>query len=160
MLTQLGSPLAFRKGGNCAPRQLSRPAACFRLASSSGTWTPEEFGLSSRLALAIAPSGIPRGTVCHTKGPVRLGLDTSIRSYINKTTWHWREVRSRSESNLRQTSVLQAVIPDVRRPVYRPAEQHGFPRFGPHDVKRFPGHPTQMNLLMAGHVYSVKTETR
>ena len=31
-------------------------------------------------------------------------------------------VRSRSESNLRQTPVLQVVLPDIRQPVYGPAE--------------------------------------
>ena len=48
--------------------------------------------------------------------------------------WHGRVVRSCSKSNLRQTPVLQAVLPDVRQPVYRPAEQQGFSWFGPHDA--------------------------
>src|SRR5580658_4202953 len=71
---------------------------------------------------------------------------------------HGVGVRSCSESNLRQTPVLQAVIPNVRQPVYIPAEQYGTPWFGPHDIKPIPGHLTQINSLMAGHVYSGKME--
>src|SRR5208282_4907991 len=71
---------------------------------------------------------------------------------------HGVVVRSRSESNLRQTSVLQAVSPYVRQPVYFSGEQHRVPWFGPHDATPIPGHLTQINRLMAGHVDSVKME--
>src|ERR1700686_374782 len=45
--------------------------------------------------------------------------------------WHRREVRPRSESDLHQTSLPEVVLPNVREPVYRAAEENGFP-FSPH----------------------------
>ena len=58
-------------------------------------------------------------------------------------SWHhdyhnWDDREDRG--NLRQTQVLQVVLPDVCQPVYCMSEQHGFPWFGPHDIKWIPGY--------------------
>ena len=63
------------------------------------------------------------------------GFAIHIVNSFSSWVWHGRVIWSRSECNLRQTPVLQAVLPDVRQLVYRPAEKNGIPRFGPHEVK-------------------------
>src|ERR1700733_2408303 len=80
---------------------------------------------------------------------------------VNPSTarvWHRRKVRSRSKRNLRQTPVLQAETPDVPQPDDVPAEQYGISRFGPHTLIWIPRYLPQVNSLMAGQVYSIKTE--
>src|ERR1700739_4991827 len=75
---------------------------------------------------------------------------------------HGPEVSSRSESNLGEAPIDQAVFPDVGQSVYGPADEHGFSRFGPHDfsILRVPGHLAQINRLMAGQIYLVETDDR
>src|SRR5579864_6237907 len=80
--------------------------------------------------------------------------------------WHRREVRPRSESDLHQTSQLQVVLPNVREPVYRAAEENGFSLLAQYDIKGIPGKPRhlssghlpQVNLFVAGYVDPVETE--
>src|ERR1700728_173922 len=87
-----------------------------------------------------------RGSAVHEVNPV------------TRRVWHRREIRSRSEGNLCQTPILQAVVPNIRQAIYRTGEKNGVPWFAPHDVSPIPGHLTQINRLVAGHVYSVEME--
>ena len=80
---------------------------------------------------------------------------------LSPWVWHGREVRSRSEGNLRQTPVLQVILPDVRETVYRPAEEHGLPWFAPRELIGIcpgPGHLAQIHGFVAGDVYSEEME--
>src|SRR5262249_38686828 len=79
---------------------------------------------------------------------------------FSSRVWHGEVVKPSSESNLRQTPVLQAVLPDVSQPIYFTAEQYGMPRFGPFGTPNVStaGRLPQISCLLVGQADSEKPD--